>query len=42
MTALRAKAKEFDKVILLDVEADMWPNKNARTPEQLEQERRVF
>ena len=42
MTALRAKGKEFDKVILLDVEADMWPNKNARTPEQLEQERRVF
>ena len=42
MTALRAKGKEFDTVILLDVEADMWPNKNCRTPEQLEQERRVF
>ena len=42
MTALRAKGKEFDKVVMLDVEADMWPNKNARTLEQLEQERRVF
>ena len=42
MTALRAKGKEFDKVILLDVLTDIWPNKNARTPEQLESERRVF
>ena len=42
MTALRAKGKEFDKVILLDVHTDIWPNKNARTPEQLEAERRVF
>ena len=42
MTALRAKGKEFDKVILLDVLNDIWPNKNARTPEQLESERRVF
>ena len=42
MTALRAKGKEFDKVILLDVLNDIWPNKNAHTPEQLESERRVF
>ena len=42
MTALRAKGKEFDKVILLDVIRDIWPNKNARTPEELESERRVF
>ena len=42
MTALRAKGKEFDKVVLLDVEDGMWPNKNAKTPAQLEQERRVF
>ncbi len=42
MTAFRAKGKEFDKVILLDVEDGIWPSKNARTPEQLEGERRVF
>ena len=42
MTALRAKGKEFDKVILHDVLTDIWHNKNARTPEQLESERRVF
>jgi DNA helicase-2/ATP-dependent DNA helicase PcrA len=42
MTALRAKGKEFDSVILLDVNDGMWPNRNARTPEQLEAERRVF
>ena len=42
MTALRAKGKEFDKVVLLDVEDGIWPNQNARRPEQLEAERRVF
>ncbi|MGE0887422.1 MAG: UvrD-helicase domain-containing protein [Blastocatellales bacterium] len=42
MTALRAKGKEFDTVILLDVNDGIWPNKNARTPEQKEAERRVF
>ena len=42
MTALRAKGKEFDKVVMLDVLMDIWPNKNAHTPEQLESERRVF
>jgi DNA helicase-2/ATP-dependent DNA helicase PcrA len=42
MTALRAKGKEFDAVIMLDVNQDIWPSKLAETPEQLEQERRVF
>ena len=42
MTALRAKGKEFDKVVLLDVQGGIWPNKNARTPNELESERRVF
>jgi DNA helicase-2/ATP-dependent DNA helicase PcrA len=42
MTALRAKGKEFDSVILLDVNDGIWPNRNARTPEQREAERRVF
>ena len=42
MTALRAKGKEFDSVILLDVNAGIWPHKKAKTPQQLEAERRVF
>ena len=42
MTALRAKGKEFDTVILLDVVSGIWPNKNANTPAKLEAERRVF
>lgn len=42
MTALRAKGKEFDVVILLDVNQEIWPSKLAETPDQLEQERRVF
>jgi DNA helicase-2/ATP-dependent DNA helicase PcrA len=42
MTAQRAKGKEFDAVILLDVNKDIWPSKLAETPDQLEQERRVF
>jgi DNA helicase-2/ATP-dependent DNA helicase PcrA len=42
MTAPRAKGKEFDSVILLDVIDGIWPNKNSRTPEELEAERRVF
>lgn len=42
MTALRAKGKEFDKVVLLDVEDQIWPNRNAQTQQQLEAERRVF
>lgn len=42
MTALRAKGKEFDTVVLLDVVDGIWPNKNAKTIEQFEAERRVF
>ncbi len=42
MTALRAKGKEFDTVILLDVNDDIWPNKNAQTVAEKEAERRVF
>lgn len=42
MTALRAKGKEFDSVILLDVNDGIWPNQHAVTPEQLEAERRIF
>ena len=42
MTALRAKGKEFDTVVLLGMLVDIWPNKNAQTPAQLEAERRVF
>ena len=42
MTALRAKGKEFDTVILLDVNDGIWPNRNAKTAAKLEAERRVF
>ena len=42
MTALRAKGKEFDTVIMLDVIDGIWPSKQAKTPEQREAERRVF
>jgi DNA helicase-2/ATP-dependent DNA helicase PcrA len=42
MTALRAKGKEFDSVILLDVNEGIWPSRNARSQEQREAERRVF
>jgi len=42
MTALRAKGKEFDTVILLDVNDGIWPSQNARTPAEREAERRVF
>ncbi|MBI3737211.1 ATP-dependent helicase [Candidatus Sumerlaeota bacterium] len=42
MTALRAKGKEFDAVILLDVNDGIWPSKLAESEAQLEQERRVF
>lgn len=42
MTALRAKGKEFDNVMILDVNDGIWPIKYAETPEQLEQERRLF
>lgn len=42
MTALRAKGKEFDAVIILDVNQGIWPIKHAETERQLEQERRLF
>jgi DNA helicase-2/ATP-dependent DNA helicase PcrA len=42
MTAIRSKGKEFDSVILLDVNDGIWPNKNAQTTEEKEGERRVF
>lgn len=42
MTALRAKGKEFDHVIILDVNDGLWPIKYAETEDQLEQERRLF
>jgi DNA helicase-2/ATP-dependent DNA helicase PcrA len=42
MTALRAKGKEYDAVIILDLNQDIWPSKLASTEDQLEQERRVF
>jgi DNA helicase-2/ATP-dependent DNA helicase PcrA len=42
MTALRAKGKEFDNVIILDANDGIWPIKMAQSQEQLEQERRLF
>lgn len=42
MTALRAKGKEYDIVVLLDVIDGIWPNKKATEPWRLEAERRVF
>jgi DNA helicase II / ATP-dependent DNA helicase PcrA len=42
MTALRAKGKEFENVMILDVNEGVWPIKYAETVEQLEQERRLF
>lgn len=42
MTALRAKGKEFDTVIILDANDGIWPSKLAQSEEQLEQERRLF
>jgi len=42
MTALRAKGKEFDTVVVLDANDGMWPIRYAETEQKLEQERRVF
>jgi DNA helicase-2/ATP-dependent DNA helicase PcrA len=42
MTALRAKGKEFDAVIVLDANDGIWPGKLAKTKNDLEQERRLF
>lgn len=42
MTALRAKGKEFDTVVILDANEGIWPGQRAQTEEELEQERRLF
>ena len=42
MTALRAKGKEFDAVVVLDANDGIWPSKLAKTENDLEQERRLF
>ncbi|WP_368417088.1 UvrD-helicase domain-containing protein [Falsiroseomonas sp.] len=42
MTALRAKGKEFDTVVMLDVNDGIWPSRHAETDAQKEQERRLF
>ena len=42
MTATRAKGKEFNTVILLDVNDRIWPHLNATTPDKKESERRLF
>ena len=41
MTAHRSKGKEFDTVVLLDVDADHWPGQ-AKDQRELEAERRLF
>lgn len=40
-TATRAKGKEFDMGILLDVNENMWPYKRAETPRDIAAERRL-
>ena len=42
MTALRAKGKEYDTVVILDANDGMWPIRYAESEQELEQERRVF
>ena len=42
MTAHRAKGKEFDTVIMLDVIEGIWPHKRTKTTAELEAERRLF
>lgn len=42
MTATRAKGKEFDTVVLLNVVDGSWPSRRAETKWQLEEERRLF
>lgn len=42
MTALRAKGKEFETVVILDVNDGIWPIKFAEDDYELEQERRLF
>lgn len=42
MTAPRTKGKEFETVVLLDVNDQIWPHKLNQEEDQLEQERRLF
>lgn len=42
VTAFRAKGREFDHVILLDVNSGIWPSSQATTASELEAERRLF
>lgn len=42
MTALRAKGREFDTVIILDANDTIWPSKPAVERGYLEEERRLF
>lgn len=42
MTALRAKGREFDVVVVLDSNDDIWPIRLAKSSAELEQERRLF
>ncbi|MBX3180312.1 MAG: ATP-dependent helicase [Candidatus Hydrogenedentes bacterium] len=42
MTALRAKGKEYHTVVVLDAIDGIWPSRLAKTPAELEQERRLF
>lgn len=42
MTALRSKGREFDVVVVLDSNDDIWPIRLAKSETELEQERRLF
>jgi len=42
MTAFRTKGREFDHVFILDCDSETWPNKQAKSPEEKETERRLF
>jgi DNA helicase-2/ATP-dependent DNA helicase PcrA len=42
MTAIRAKGREFDTVVLLDVNDGIWPLRRIDTPDGVEGERRLF
>jgi DNA helicase II / ATP-dependent DNA helicase PcrA len=42
MTALRTKGREFDTVIVLDVNDGIWPNKLSKEAGRIEEERRLF
>ncbi len=42
MTALRAKGREFDTVVMLDVVDGIWPLRSAKSDRAVEGERRLF